>query len=206
MIKAMISYLRGKIIDHDLTSLVIDVNGIGYKVFATDSVLSKAKLDIEISVWTHLAVRENALDLYGFDDKKEIQFFELLLTISGVGPKSAISIMSTATIDTLIEGIQSNDAEYFSKTSGVGKKTAEKIIVNLKDKIGSYQTSNNSGSSGNNNAVSIDALVALGYSEKDSREAIAEISKKYVKSDEKQTGAENPEQLIKEALKFLGKS
>lgn len=196
----MISYLRGKIIDHDLTSLIIDVNGVGYKVFATGSILSNTQIDTEISIWTYLAVRETSMDLYGFGDKKEKDFFELLLTISGVGPKSAISIMSSTTVDTLIEGIQSNDAVYFSKTSGIGKKTAEKIIVNLKDKIGHYDTTEGGGSNSNNhNAVSIDALVALGYSEKDAREAIAEVSKN-------SEGPENnPEKMIKQALKILSK-
>jgi Holliday junction DNA helicase RuvA len=191
----MISYLEGKIIEKDTESIILNVGGVGYLVRSTPDLLQDAQVDQEISVWTYLAVRENALDLYGFKNKKEISIFKLLLTISGVGPKSAISILSNATAETLVSGIQSNDPAYLSKMSGIGKKTAEKIVVNLKDKLGVTEFGeNNSNGSENHNVVAIDALVSLGYSERDARETVGKIK-----------DLDNPEDIIKKALKDLGK-
>lgn len=190
----MIAYLEGKIIERDLESIVLSVNGVGYLVHVTPDLLQEAQEKEEISVWTYLAVRENALDLYGFKDKKELSIFKMLLTISGVGPKSAISILSSTTADTLISGIQSNDAAYLAKMSGIGKKTAEKVVLNLKDKLGGAEFGGDQSSgSENHNVVAIDALVALGYSERDSRDAVSKIK-----------DIDNPESIIKEALKNLG--
>lgn len=191
----MISYLEGKIIDRDTEYITLNVGGVGYLIHATPDLLLFAQDKEEISVWTYLAVRENSLDLYGFKDKKEIAIFKLLLTISGVGPKSAISILSSTTAETLISGIQSNDPSYLSKTSGIGKKTAEKIIVSLKDKLGSFEfNERGSSKSENHNITAIDALVSLGYSERDSREAVSKIK-----------NIDNPEEIIKKALKEIGK-
>lgn len=191
----MISYLEGKIIEKDTESIILNVGGVGYLVHATPDLLQDAEVDQEISVWTYLAVRETALDLYGFKNKKEISVFKLLLSISGIGPKSAIAILSNATSETLISGIQSNDPAYLSKMSGIGKKTAEKIVVNLKDKVGTIEFGDsNSTNSENHNVVAIDALVSLGYSERDARETVGKIK-----------DLEKPEDIIKRALKDLGK-
>ncbi|NCS98723.1 Holliday junction branch migration protein RuvA [Candidatus Parcubacteria bacterium] len=189
----MISYLEGKIIETNLDSIILSVNGVGYLIHSTPDLLQIAEAGNEISIWTYLAVRENALDLYGFKEKKDLSLFKLLLTISGVGPKSAISILSNATAETLISGIQSNDPAYLSKMSGIGKKTAEKIVVSLKDKLGTTEFGeNNTNNSENHNVVAIDALVSLGYSERDARETVSKIK-----------GLENPEDIIKKALKDL---
>ena len=123
----MISYLEGKIIDKDLEYITLNVNGVGYLIHATPDLLQIAQDAEEMSVWTYLAVRENSLDLYGFKDKKEISIFKLLLTISGVGPKSAIGILSSTTAETLISGIHSNDPAYLSKTAGIGKRQPRRL-------------------------------------------------------------------------------
>jgi len=191
----MISYLEGKIIDKDLEYITLNVNGVGYSIHATPDLLQIAQDSEEMSVWTYLAVRENSLDLYGFKDKKEISVFKLLLTISGVGPKSAIGILSSTTAETLISGIQSNDPSYLSKTAGIGKKTAEKIVLALKDKLGAFEYENGSGTSLENpNVIAIDALVALGYLERDARDAVSKIK-----------DIDNPEDIIKKALKEIVK-
>lgn len=190
----MISGLRGRIIEKDLDSIIIDVNGVGYKVFVSNSTLEEVNninQEEEIFIHTYLAVRETALDLYGFTNIDDEKLFKLLLTISGIGPKSAITIMSSITKDMIEESIAQNDAKYLSKISGIGKKTAEKILIGLKDKMGAIESSTNTSDS----TVAIDALVALGYSDRDSREIIRSIDVK----------DKNTEEIIKEALKELGK-
>ncbi len=185
----MISFLRGIVIDKDLSHLILDVGGVGYKVGVTLDTLNKFSISDEAEVWTYLAVRENSMDLYGFGDKEEMDLFELLLTISGVGPKSAISILSSASVATIKEGVASDDPAYFSKVSGIGKKSAEKIIIGLKDKLDLIGVEGVGVQNGN--AVAIDALAALGYSEREARDVISKV-----KSD-------NPEEMIREALKII---
>jgi Holliday junction DNA helicase RuvA len=185
----MIVMIKGKIIDTGLDNLVIDTGQIGYKVWAsskTISDLSHQKTDV--TLFTHLSIRETSHDLYGFSTKEEKSFFELLLTINGIGPKSAMTILATANVQTLTEGIQSGDANYLSKISGIGKKTAEKIMLGLKDKLGALEI----GDSRSHGTDAIDALTSLGYSEKDARETISKIKDK-----------NSAEEIIKEALKLL---
>ncbi len=195
MEKQMISHLTGKIVEKGLNHIVIDVHGVGFKIFVSTNTLtnlSKVKKDAETTISTYLAVRENALDLYGFEDAEEKKFFELLLTISGIGPKSAIGILSTATAETIREGVISENHEYFSKISGIGKKTAEKIIIGLKDKIGAgeFGGKQNAG----DNSIIIEALSSLGYTEKDARDVM-----KKIKTEDRS----DHQKIIKEALKIL---
>lgn len=200
----MINGLKGKIIEEGKGFVTVEVSGICYKVFVSEIFLQKiselgsdnSKDDIFIR--TFLSVRENALDLYGFIDEKDKGFFELLLTISGVGPKSALTIMSSVTREMVQESIQKQDAGYLSKISGIGKKTAEKIVLSLKDKLipdQEYSSGNNIavGSDNSDSATAIDALVSLGYTERDARNMVQKID----------TGGKNTEEIIKEALKNL---
>jgi len=188
----MITYLKGEIIDKDMQTVVLKTGDIGYEIFVTGKIIQETTIGSENEFWTYHAVKDNAEDLYGFLTRDELSFFKLLLTINGVGPKSALSILNSTTVETLTEGIQSGDATYLSKISGIGKKSAEKIVLALKDKLGAIESVK--GAPQNQNAVAIDALVALGYSERESREAIAGIE-----------SSDNPEKMIKEALKGLGK-
>lgn len=150
----------------DSKSVVILVGGVGYKLFTYAGGLDSEK---ESAFYTYLAVRENALDLYGFPTKNELDFFELLLTVSGIGPKSALAILSIASLDILSYAINNNDAEYLTKQSGIGKKNAEKIVLELKGKVPEVATG---GKIHTDNDDAIEALKTLGYSEKDSREAL----------------------------------
>jgi len=188
----MIVKINGIVDEVGLQDITLMTNGLGYRVFMTTDSLVNVTIDDNLSLFTHHVIRENSQDLYGFKNREDLEFFELLLTISGIGPKSALSILNTASSATLKEGITSGDAGYLSKISGISKKNAEKIVLNLKDKIGSiesYSTNNTSESS-----MAIEALTSLGYSEKDSREAIQKVDKTLT-----------TEKMIKEALKNLGK-
>ena len=188
----MISQITGKIILKTDKFIIIETNGIGYKVFATTSLLSISKLDQNQKVWTYLAVRENALDLYGFSDKKELDFFELLNTISGVGPKTALNILNVATVDSLRKAISSGDTAHLTKVSGLGKKMADKIVLELKGKLGSYEEV----ALGLKEEIdALEALKSLGYSHKEAREALQEIDKSLTTTSDR----------VKAALKHLGK-
>ncbi len=183
----MIGYLRGTIINQDLKSIILDVSGVGYKIYTNSGGLDSKK-DTTVSFWVYTAVRENSIDLYGFTTKEELGFFELLITVSGIGPKSALSILSIASVSNLKNAIISGDTSHLVKVSGVGKKNAEKIVIELKDKLSmDGEVSYTSG-----DVDVIEALKALGYGEKESREALKKIS-----------GGNSTSEKIKKVLKLL---
>ena len=188
----MISKITGIVIHKADKFVVIETNGIGYKVFGTTDFISKIKENETVKVWTYLAVRENALDLYGFAAKKDLDFFELLITISGVGPKTALNILAVATVDSLRKAISSGETAHLTKVSGLGKKMADKIVLELKGKLGSYEEIN----LGLKEEIdALEALKSLGYSHKEAREALQEIDKSLVSTSDR----------VKAALKHLGK-
>lgn len=187
--KAMIAKLTGTIDDILIGKVIIDVQGVGYLVFVTNGTLANVRTGAEKILYTYHAIRENASDLYGFETQEELDFFELLLSISGVGPKSALGILNASSIETLVEGIQSGDASQLTKVSGIGKKSAEKIVLELKDKLGTVATS---GSNLSGSGEAIEALTALGYSAHDAREAIKNVDR-----------SASTEDIIRQALKQL---
>ncbi len=196
----MISRLTGKLVHIDPKYIVLDVNGVGYKVYTTvDSVLSLGKENTTATFWTYLAVRETALDLYGFSSLSELNFFELLITISGIGPKTALGILNSASVETLQTAVQTDDTSHLVKISGIGKKVAEKIVMELKDKVDKFTHSEEAKSAmklaQKNDNDALEALKALGYSQNEARDALKELPKEIVKTNEK----------IREALKVLGK-
>jgi len=190
----MIGNLEGKITFTGSNFAILNVSGVGYKIFATiDTVHALGKKrEEQVLVWTHLAVRENALDLYGFLEKSELEFFEMLITISGIGPKSAIGILSVAPVDTLRRAISSGDTSYLTKVSGIGKKNAEKIVVELRDKLGALDYGAGGDSALKEESEALAALEALGYSLKDAREALKGVEG--ITTEEK----------LKQALRQLG--
>lgn len=191
----MISHLTGKIIHTDERFVVLETAGVGYKVFTSSENLSILKKNPDAcSMWTYLAVRENALDLYGFLEKAELDFFELLITISGIGPKTAIGILSVTTIQNLRQAIGTGETSHLTKISGIGKKIAEKIVLELRDKIDFLDSEKDSGNM-RDESDAIEGLKALGYQEREAREALKKIPKEITKPSEK----------IKHALKLLGK-
>lgn len=189
----MISILRGKIEDTGNRSVVILLNGIGYKVNVTDDTIHSLKNGMDATFWTHLAVRENSHELYGFTTKKERDFFELLITVSGIGPKTALNILSLVSGEALASAIRTGSTAHLIKVSGIGRKTAEKIVLELKDKLAGFEGGKiDAGMS--SDADVLEALKALGYDAGDARDALKRIGK-----DISDTGAK-----VKAALKVLG--
>src|SRR6185312_4129565 len=139
---------------------IISCGGVGYKVAATKDTLARLKTGASATVWTHLAVREDSLDLYGFLSEEELMFFGLLLTVSGIGPKSALAILDIATVESLRSAISAGNASYLTKVSGVGKKTAEKIVLELRDKVGAATSDSAAARSGDEEAL--EAMRSLG--------------------------------------------
>lgn len=186
----MISQLTGTVAHVDNRFIVLDISGVGYKVFVSPDTLQKAKsAPKELKLWTHLVVREDVLDLYGFLSKTELNFFELLIGISGVGPRGALSILSLADPDTLKQAIASSNTSYLTQVSGIGRKIAEKIVLELRDKIGVIESDKDLGQE----AEAVLAMEALGYSNKEAREALKNVPQEITATSEK----------IKSALKNL---
>ncbi|MBI2635104.1 MAG: Holliday junction branch migration protein RuvA [Parcubacteria group bacterium] len=191
----MISYLEGKILEKDGKFFTVNVNGVGYKVFSHDGVLLKIpEAGHDVKIWAHLYVREDALDLYGFLDREELEFFETLISISGIGPKSALGILEVAPVMSLKQAIVSEDETFFTKVSGVGKKTAQRLILELKNKL-SKTVASVKGSDSEQMGEALEALVSLGYNQRDARRSLQEIPRDI-------TGVEAK---VKAALKLLGK-
>jgi Holliday junction DNA helicase RuvA len=175
--------------------VVIDVGGVGYLVHTPDAAFFA--IGGEARLHTHLAVRENALDLYGFAETESLRVFELLLTLPKIGPKSALQILVQADVSLLREAVNKNDAGYLSKLSGIGKKSAEKIVVGLRDKLG---TADNDAATSEipHAADTIDALIALGYTPQDARRVFIEITAT-------NTSLSSSAEIIKLALRYLNK-
>lgn len=191
----MIRSITGTITDATLTTIVLDVHGIGYLVHTAR--LTNTVLGSTITLWTHLAVRETALDLYGFSTRDELELFELLLTLPKIGPKSAQQILTQADSELLKKAVLEDDPIYLSKMSGLGKKTAEKVVAGLKEsfaKHGFVALSDRPETSAIYISDAIDALVALGYPQSDARQAIQQLPPNISSANE----------AVREALKQLG--
>lgn len=175
----MISRLKGILVDLDLKSAVIEVNGVGYKVHAGGEVIEylAGNLQKEICLFTYLAVRENALDLYGFKNQASLSMFEMLITVSGIGPKSALGILSVASEETIREAIFNEDTSYLTKVSGVGKKNAEKIVLELKGKFKDMEYTKGDQKNVSREALAIEALKSLGFDEKSARDSVKKMPK-----------------------------
>lgn len=187
----MIARLIGEIIDVGITHIVIQVGGIGYLVAVSNS--GAYTVGTTMHIHTHLAVRENALDLYGFTTRDELAMFEQLIKLQKIGPKTAIQILSQASLETLRKAVQTNDATYLSKMSGIGKKSAEKIVAGLKDILEMDDVLTEHSSAHQSDSDVIDALMTLGYSQRDALQAVQKIP-----PDITETNAR-----IKHALKYI---
>ncbi len=189
----MIKYLKGKIFKKDKKSLILLINNIGYKVFLNEKELENIKIDSEKEYYIYTNVKEDILDLYGFKTEKELDFFEKLIAISGIGPKSALNILSLTSLNNLKHAITSGDPSLLQQVSGIGKKTAERLVVELKEKI-IMELSEKIPITEDNKQVK-EALISLGYKEKEAREAVQEL-----KDDKIDLGHK-----IKQALQFINK-
>ncbi|MFA6973263.1 MAG: Holliday junction branch migration protein RuvA [Parcubacteria group bacterium] len=189
----MIAKLRGKIEYLKDNYVVVDVNGVGYKIFLTVYTFGKIVGQESVDLFIHTHVREDAIDLYGFLTMEELEMFELLISISGVGPKSGLGILTVATPNTIKTAILNEDPAILTKVSGVGKKTAERVILELKNKVADMPESEKDGSISDVDAI--EALTGMGYSVTEARDAL-----KMVPVDVKDIGKR-----VGMALKNLGK-
>jgi holliday junction DNA helicase RuvA len=172
----MISRLRGKAVAWDAEGLVLDVNGVGYRLFATPAAVRKADGADEVVVETHLHVREDAMQLFGFADADERELFEQLLSVSGVGPKVALAIVSGYSPAELRRAIVREDDALFQTIPGIGKKTAQRVLLELKEKIAPLAAVEAPHlGAGDGHIVARDALVELGYSAAEAEQRLAAI-------------------------------
>ena len=164
----MIAYLAGKILVKKENYVILVVNQIGYKIFAASKFL--AELSGEVELYIYHQVKEDGQALYGFKTLEELEFFELLLTVSGVGPKSALNIMSLAAVAELKNAIALGNHQLLTKVSGIGAKTAERLVVELKAKVGHLSLAAGEGGGARNDEI--EALISLGYALGEAREAL----------------------------------
>jgi len=190
----MIAKITGKIEYMKDNYVVVDVNGVGYQIFVTDFTLGKlaGKNEISLNIFTY--VKEDTLALYGFIDLAEKEMFELLISISGIGPKAAMGILSIAEPKTIRAAILNDDYSVLTRVSGVGKKTAERVVLELKNKVADMSVEEKEEAFSDSEAL--EALQSMGYSLNEAREALKNIPSEVGDISEK----------IKIALKELGKS
>ena len=188
----MIRSLTGTLRDVQLGTVVLDVHGVGYHIHIQSGRGESLLLDSTLSLHTHLAVREDSLTLYGFFDRDDLALFEMLIELPKIGPKSALQILSQAPVELIKKSVASNDAEHLHKMSGMGRKTAEKIVQGLKDVFGDALAVSHH-ERGDSDVI--DALVTLGYSQREARESVARLSPETTDTNAR----------VKEALRLLSK-
>jgi len=171
----MIAFLKGRVISKNNNSVVVLVQDIGYQVFCGENFLNNIKINLEQEFYIYHHVKEDASDLYGFQSSLDLEIFSLLLSVSGVGPKSALGVLSVSSAQDVSQAIMQGDPNLLTKVSGIGKKTAERIVLELKTKIGRLTLINDDFKNGDNNFSSdeIDALMSLGYSLSEARNALS---------------------------------
>lgn len=191
----MIAYLEGQVKWKGLNCLILVTQGVGYKIFLPARVLANVVPEQTFSVYTYTYVREDALALYGFSSPDELSLYELFLTVSGVGPKTALSIFSVATAEKIKHAIVTGDVEFFAAIPRLGKKNAQKIIIDLRTKLGSLEDLDISDDSRSVQQEAIEALKGFGFSIPEAREALR------VQQDDVREVSEK----VRLALKYLGK-
>lgn len=201
----MISYVRGELVAMEKDKIIVDVNGVGYGIFMPEASMGLLpQVGNEVKIHTYLNVREDAMQLFGFLTRDDLEVFKLLIGVSGIGPKGGLSILSKLTADDLRFAVLSGDAKAISAAPGIGKKTAEKVIIELKDKLdlddmlhksedtGAVSATTDTGASAVQSEA-VQALVALGYGSTESLKAVKKVN------------LENAtvEEVLKQALKNL---
>lgn len=204
----MISYIRGELCDIEEQKAIVDVNGVGYGIYMPQQALSLLPpMGQQVKIHTYLNIREDAMQLFGFLTKEDLNVFRLLIGVNGIGPKAGLNILSCLSPDELRFAVLSGDAKAISATPGIGKKTAEKLILELKDKLNIEDMLEHAAHGGDSEdlasgtdtasntmqAEAVQALTALGYGSAESLRAVK-------KSSPECSSVEN---ILKEALKFL---
>ena len=198
----MISYIRGELCDIEEQKAIVDVNGVGYGIYMPQQALSLLPpMGQQVKIHTYLNIREDAMQLFGFLTKEDLNVFHLLIGVNGIGPKAGLNILSCLSPDELRFAVLSGDAKAISATPGIGKKTAEKLILELKDKLNIEDmlepaedlASGTDTASNTMQAEAVQALTALGYGSAESLRAVKKSSPE----------CSSVEDILKEALKFL---
>ena len=200
----MISFIRGTVADLTETSVIVESGYIGFEINMTGNALAQLHIGQEVKLYTYFQVREDAMVLYGFFSKDDLQVFRLLLGVNGVGPKAALGVLARITADELRFAVLSDDVKTLSKAPGIGKKTAQKLILELKDKLSleeafeqklaNEQAQTTVAAAGMTDArqEAVEALVALGYSSTDALRAVRKVT---------DVDPEDVEAILKAALK-----
>lgn len=191
----MIASLKGTVDAINSSHAIIDISGVGYKVLLPAAILSKLSSGDKIKVFTYTHVREDVLELYGFLSQEELMLFEHLISVSGVGPKTALGVFSYGSKEAIVQAVSTADVEFFTAVPRLGKKNAQRIIIELKGKIGSVAELDLSEKDLKENSEIISALKTFGFLSHEVKDAL-----KAIKSDGKTT-----EEKIRLALKYLGK-
>lgn len=204
----MISYIRGELCDIEEQKAIVDVNGVGYGIYMPQQALSLLPpMGQQVKIHTYLNIREDAMQLFGFLTKEDLNVFRLLIGVNGIGPKAGLNILSCLSPDELRFAVLSEDAKAISATPGIGKKTAEKLILELKDKMNIEDMLDHAAHGGDSEdlasgtdtasntmqAEAVQALTALGYGSAESLRAVKKSSPE----------CSSVEDILKEALKFL---
>ena len=200
----MIAFVKGNLADVESDRVIIDVGGIGYNVFVSSYTIGRLPLEGNVvKLYTYLNVKEDLMQLYGFLTKDELRTFKLLIAVNGIGPKGGLGILSYLTPDDLRFAVMANDVKAISAAPGIGKKTAEKLILELKDQLGTIETTEavdaeritgNFTPSKEMQTEAVQALVALGYGSTEALRAVTNVM-----TDQE----ESVEEILKKALKFL---
>ncbi len=190
----MIAHIKGKIVEKFNNSVIVDVNGVGYEIALSTLDYDNMNLDDEKKIYTYHKISETSEELYGFSTLAAKRIFELLISVNGIGPKAAIAIMSLGSPEEVRNAIANGDAGFIAKASGVGKKSAERVMVDLRDKVGLPSKYGKADIAGAPKMIegdeAMDALMALGFTLKDATDALAGIDEKL-----------SVEERIKQALK-----
>jgi len=191
----MIRLLKGIIELQDGPYLLIDVHGVGYHVYAAQDLLSRSKIGDSVKIFTYTHIREDIMDLYGFASLEDLKLFESFLTVSGIGPKTAIGIFAIGSREKIMMALSTGDVQFFSSVPRLGKKNAQKLIIELKNKLGSLVELDLTGSESDSDTEVIEALKGFGFSTKEAYAAIRNIDSEITNVSER----------VRLALKYLGK-
>lgn len=197
----MIAYLKGIIDIKRQDYVVIDVHGVGYKIFMPEGAIQNLEVDSEVKIYTFMRVREDDVSLYGFLNVEELAMFELLISVGGIGAKSAVGILSNIAPSKFALAVITDDVTTLKKLPGIGVKTAQRIILELKDKIKTQEATEQENEIKQKTEVSdsakdaIEALQVLGYTRREVEEAISKIGESNLTTEE----------IIKQGLKYLGR-
>ena len=175
----MIAHVEGKVVEKFAGSIIVDVQGVGYEVQVSLGDFEAAHLDTETKFHTYHHVREQSQELFGFSSLAAKKLFELLITVQGIGPKAALAILSLGPAEQVRNAIANSDTAYITKASGVGKKSAERVVVDLSDKVGlptHYGSAQPIQTALNTNDEALEALIALGYTLADATRALEDVS------------------------------